>query len=60
MRFDAVIHPSPRAVNKLELQGNKSSFRFLIKHAVIITMNKIPVSAEAQTYALLHYELELN
>lgn len=59
MRFDAVIHPSSRDVSKLELQGNKSSFRFLIKPAVI-TMNKIPVSAEAQTYALPHYELELN
>lgn len=58
MRFDAVIHP-PRAVSKPELQGNKSSFRVLIKPAVI-TMNKILVSAEAQTYALPQYELELN
>jgi len=51
MRFDAVIHPSPRAASKPELQGDMSSFRILINHAIIIA-NKIPASTEARAYAL--------
>lgn len=50
MKFDTVIHTSPKAVCKPELLENVSSFSILIQHAVI-TANKILVSAEAQAYA---------